>query len=109
MITPTTRRAFLGLCGAAALAAIPVRVLALAPSAKLDLKDPTAIALGYVDNAAKITAATEPTFKAGSHCGSCQLYTVAQEQGGYAPCAVVGGKLVAKTGWCKAYAAKSAG
>lgn len=104
MNTQTTRRAFLGLCGAAALAAIPVRVLAQ-NAAKLDLKDPTAAALGYVENAAKITAAKEPTFKAGSHCGSCQLYTAAKEVAGYAPCGAFGGKLVSKAGWCKAYAA----
>ena len=104
MTTQTTRRAFLGLCGAAALAIIPVRVLAQAEPAKLDLKDPTAVALGYVENAAQVTAAKEPTFKAGSHCGNCKLYSVAQEKAGYAPCGAVGGKLVAKTGWCKAYA-----
>ncbi len=99
-----TRRAFLGLCGAAALAAIPVRLLAQATPAKLDVKDPTAVALGYVENAAKITVAKEPAFKPGSHCGSCSLYVKAQEKAGYAPCGAVGGKLVAKTGWCKAFA-----
>ena len=100
-----TRRAFLGLCGAAALAAIPVRVMSQAAAAKLDLKDPTAVALGYIENAAKVTTAKEPTFKAGSHCGNCKLYVVAQEKAGYAPCGAVGGKLVNKAGWCKAYVA----
>lgn len=104
MTFQTNRRVFLGLCGAAALAAIPVRVLAQAAPAKLDLKDPTALALGYVENAAKITTTKEPTFKVGSHCGSCQLYTAAQEKAGYAPCGAMGGKLVAKNGWCKAFA-----
>ena len=99
-----TRRAFLGLCGAAALAAIPVRVLSQAAAIKLDIKDPTAIALGYVENAAKVTVAKEPTFKAGNHCGNCALYVNAQEKAGYAPCGAVGGKLVAKAGWCKAFA-----
>jgi High potential iron-sulfur protein len=99
----TNRRAFLGLCGAAALAAIPVRVLSQAPATKLDLKDPTAVALGYVENAAQLTPAKEPSFKVGSHCGSCTLYGKAQEKGGYAPCGAVGGKLVAAKGWCKAY------
>lgn len=103
MTTETTRRAFLGLCGAAALAALPVRLVAQAAPAKLDLKDPTAVALGYVENAAKVTAAKEPSFKAGSHCGNCKLYGAAQEKAGYAPCGAVGGKLVAKNGWCKAW------
>ncbi|MES2885538.1 MAG: high-potential iron-sulfur protein [Pseudomonadota bacterium] len=105
MTMPTSRRAFLGLCGAAALAAMPVRVMSQAAPAKLDLKDPTAVALGYVENTAKITVAKEPTFKAGSNCGNCALYVKAQEKAAYAPCGAVGGKLVAKAGWCKAYAA----
>lgn len=101
----TNRRAFLGLCGAAALAAIPVRVLSQTPAAKLDLKDPTAVALGYVENTAQLTAAKEPGFKAGSYCDNCKLYAKAQEKAGYAPCAAVGGKLVAAKGWCRAYVA----
>lgn len=102
----TTRRSFIGLCGAAALAAIPIRVLAqsAATAAKLGLKDPTAIALGYVENAQQLSAAKEPSFKSGSHCGNCQLYVAAQEKAGYAPCGAVGGKLVKKTAWCKAWA-----
>ena len=100
-----SRRTFLGLFGAAALAAIPVRVLAQAAPAKLDPKDATAIALGYVENAAKVTTAKEPTFKAGSQCDNCVLYVKAQEKAGFAPCGAVGGKLVAAKGWCKAYAA----
>lgn len=103
MSTETTRRAFLGLCGAAALAAIPVRLVAQGAAAKLDLKDPTAVALGYVENAAKVTAAKEPGFKPGSNCGNCKLYVPAQEKAGFAPCGAVGGKLVAKAGWCKAW------
>ena len=105
MSMQASRRTFLGLCGAAALAAIPVRAHAQAAPAKLDVKDPTALALGYVENAAKVTVAKEPTFKAGSNCGNCVLYVKAQEKAGYAPCGAVGGKLVAKAGWCKAYAA----
>lgn len=97
------RRAFLGFCGAAALAASPVRVLSEAPPAKLDLKDPTAVALGYVENAAQLTPAKEPSFKAGSYCDNCTLYVKAKEKAGYAPCGAVGGKLVAAKGWCKAY------
>ena len=43
-----TRRAFLGLCGAAALAAIPVRVLSQAAPIKLDIKDPKAFLDGIM-------------------------------------------------------------
>ncbi len=105
MNTVPTRRQFLGLCGAAALAAIPVRVIAQAAPAKLDLKDPTAVALGYIENVAKIDAKKEAAFKPGSNCGNCTLYVKAKEAGGYAPCGAVGGKLVAKAGWCRAWVA----
>lgn len=100
--SPTSRRQFLGLCGAAALAALPVRVLAQTP-ARLDPKDPMAQALGYVEQAAQLKAGKEATFKAGSNCGNCRLYVVAQESGGYAPCGAVGGKRVARAGWCRAW------
>lgn len=106
MTTSPSRRQFLGLCATAALAAIPVRVLAADPApAKLDLNDPTAKALGYVENAAKLKPGAEAAFKAGSICGNCKLYVNAQEKAGYAPCGAVGGKLVAKAGWCRAYVA----
>ena len=100
----STRREVLGLFGAAALAALPVRVIA-ADAAKLDAGDPTAKSLGFVENAAKLDAKSEPTFKAGSHCGSCALYAKATEKAGYAACGAFGGKLVPATGWCRAYAA----
>jgi hypothetical protein len=100
----TSRRAFLGLCGAAALAAIPVRVAAQG-AAKLSTTDPTAVALGYVENAAKVDAKKEPSFKPKSNCANCTLYVKAQEKGGYAPCGAFGGKLVAGAGWCKAWVA----
>ena len=99
----TSRRSFLGLCGAAALAALPIRVIAAAP-AKLDINDPNAKALGYVEDAGKLKAGQEAAFKTGSHCGSCALYAKAQEKAGHAPCGAFGGKLVASKGWCRAYA-----
>ena len=51
----TTRRVFLGLCGSAALAALPLS--ASADAAKLDVADPTAKALGYVENVSSLKAA----------------------------------------------------
>lgn len=73
---------------------------------KLSVSDPTAQALGYVEDAAKIDAKKEAAFKAGTHCAGCALYQAAQASGGYAPCGAFGGKLVAAKGWCRAYAAK---
>lgn len=106
--TEPTRRHFLklALCSAAALplAAVPD---ASAGAAHLAVDDPTAKALGYTENAAKIDPAKEAAYKKGSACASCALYQAAQAEGGYAPCAAFAGKAVNAKGWCRAYAAKS--
>ena len=99
------RRDFLRVCGAAALAAIPVRVLAQEGPQRLAVDDPLAVALAYVEDAADVDAAANPTFKPGSNCANCTLYVKAQEADGYAPCGAVGGKWVAAEGWCKVWVA----
>ncbi len=103
----TSRRSFLGLCGAAALATFPLQSMAQAAATKLDVNDPTAKSLGFVENASTLTPAKEAAFKPGSHCASCQLYGAAEAKGGYAPCGAFGGKLVPQNGWCRAYTAKA--
>src|SRR5271156_2613674 len=40
----------------------------------LDPTDPTAKALGFVTDASKVSAATAPTYKAGSKCSTCAQY-----------------------------------
>lgn len=105
MTSRTTRRAFLTLCGAAAIASMPLSSLAESAVPKLDPKDPAAKALGYVDNAAQLKPGQEANYKLGNHCGSCALYSKSQEKSGYAPCAAFPGKSVANKGWCRAYAA----
>lgn len=104
MSQANTRRQFLGLCGAAALASLPLSRAAAAAPLKIDAKDPAAKALGYVDDVAAIKAGSEAAFKPGNLCLNCVLYAKSQEKGGYAPCAVFPGKLVAARGWCRAYA-----
>lgn len=105
MSTRPTRRAFLSLCGTAALAMLPAVARAQAAPAKLAPKDPTAVALGYVEDASKLKPGQEAAYKAGNICGNCKLYAAAQEKAGFAPCGAVGGKLVAKAGWCRVYVA----
>ncbi len=70
---------------------------------KLAVTDPTAVALAYVE---KAESSKDPAYKKGTKCDTCVLYATAQAAGGYAPCGAVGGKLVAGTGWCKAYSPK---
>ena len=40
----------------------------------LDPNDPTAKALGFVNDAAKVDGKTHPTFKAGQTCGTCAQF-----------------------------------
>ena len=101
----TTRRAFfqiIPLAGAAVLCARPA-LAAAAP--QLDPKDPQAVALGYVADAAKADKAKYPKYAAGQACGNCQLF---QGKAGDAngPCPLFGGKQVGAKAWCSAYVKK---
>ena len=73
---------------------------------KLDEKDPQAVALGYVADAAKVDTKKFPKFAAGQNCANCALY---QGKAGAAsgPCALFPGKDVTAKGWCQAYAKKA--
>jgi DMSO/TMAO reductase YedYZ molybdopterin-dependent catalytic subunit len=65
--------------------------------------DPTAKALGSVEDAAKVDPAKAPTFKPGSNCGACALYQKAQAANDHAPCAAFSMKVVPAKGWCAAW------
>jgi High potential iron-sulfur protein len=73
----------------------------------LDPADPTASALGFVPDAAKVSAGANPTFKPGQKCGTC-----AQFQGkptdASAGCNIFAGHSVPAGGWCKVWALKPA-
>lgn len=74
--------------------------------AKVDEKEPQAVALGYVDDAAKAAVAKQPKYAAGQMCGSCALYSgKAGDTAG--PCVLFGGRQVASKGWCTAWAKKA--
>jgi hypothetical protein len=101
----TSRRDFIrsaALSGVVAFAASE----ALADAPVLDEKDPQAVALGYVPDAAKANKAKYPNFAAGQQCSTCQFY---QGKAGAAmgPCPLYGGKQVSAKGWCSAYAKKA--
>ncbi|MGH8504718.1 MAG: high-potential iron-sulfur protein [Stenotrophobium sp.] len=104
-----SRRQFLRNLAIAA-AALPLARLPQARAAglpHLSPADPAAKALGYTDNAAKLTAAAEPTHKKGDDCANCALYQSAQASGGFAPCAAFPGKDVNAKGWCRAHSPKT--
>lgn len=74
--------------------------------AKLEEKDPQAVALGYVQDATKADVKKYPKYAAGQNCSTCALY---QGKAGDATgnCPLFAGKPVTAKGWCSAYAKKA--
>ena len=96
-----TRRTFL-MTLAASSAALASTAQA---QAKLDEKDPQAVALGYVADATKTDTKKVPKYAAGQVCTNCALFQgkAADAWGG---CPLFAGKQVAGKGWCSAWAKK---
>jgi high potential iron-sulfur protein len=82
--------------------ALPEAYAAGAEPARLDVKDPAAIAQGYVANAAQVDIKQYPQYVPGSKCENCLLL---QGTAGdtYRPCSLFPGKLVSVSGWCKGW------
>jgi High potential iron-sulfur protein len=108
------REALRGLAIAAGVvAALPCRQAlgaaqgAQAPGAAphLDVKDPAAVAVGYVESAATVDPKKYPSYSQGSNCENC-LQLQGAAGAGYRPCTLFPGKLVAAAGWCSAWAAE---
>ena len=72
----------------------------------LDEKDPQAVVLGYVADAAKADKAKFPKYAPGQMCANCQLYQGSASDP-TAPCALFGGKRVAGKGWCSSWVEKA--
>jgi High potential iron-sulfur protein len=89
-----------------AAAPVPAPAPAAAAGGMVDEKDPQALSLGYVADAAKADKAKFASYQAGQACGSCMLYQGAAggEAGG---CGIFAGKQVAAKGWCSAYNKKA--
>jgi High potential iron-sulfur protein len=73
----------------------------------LDPNDPTAKGLGFVPDASKVSAASNPTYKAGSKCSTCAQYT-GKPGDASGPCNIFAGHTVPAGGWCSVWAAKPA-
>jgi len=69
---------------------------------KLEVSDPQAKALGYVEDSTKVDAKANPNYKPGQTCANCLQ---AQGKAGDAllPCNIFPGKLVQAKGWCKVW------
>ena len=81
---------------------LPWRRARSAEPGRLDIKDPAAVALGYVESASQVDIKKYPIFVPGSNCENClQLQGTAGNN--YRPCSLFPGKLVSVSGWCKGW------
>ena len=78
---------------AAAGAALPV----LSPA------DKAAIALGYIEDANKVDAKTNPTYKKGQHCGNCLQWADKDRKAAVAKCNLFPKNFVKNGAWCKVW------
>jgi High potential iron-sulfur protein len=85
--------------------ALPWKRVHGAEPARLDEKDPAAVALDYVSNAAGIDGTKHPGFVPGSTCENC-LQLQGSAGNNYRPCSLFPGKLVSVSGWCKGWTAE---
>ena len=89
----------------AAAGALPARSAPNADSAKLDVGDPAAVALGYVENASQVDSKKFPRYVQGSNCDNC-LQLQGKPGDNYRPCSLFPGKLVSVSGWCSGWTAE---
>jgi len=101
----TSRRQFIRIIPLAGATFVAGRTAFAADAPMVDEKDPPAVALGYVSDAAKADKAKFASYAAGQNCGSCQLYQGKADPAGICP--LFAGKRVAAKGWCSAFAKKA--
>jgi len=90
--------------GGAALTLPYARARADEPN-RLDVKDPAAVALGYVLDAGQVDVKKYPSYVKGSNCENClQLQGTAGNN--YRPCSLFPGRLVSVSGWCSGWTAE---
>jgi hypothetical protein len=90
---------------AAATALLRPRPSQAAEPPHLDVKDPAAVKLGYVESAGQIDPKKYPAYVKDSNCENCLLL---QGTSGahYRPCSLFPGKLVSVSGWCSGWSAE---
>lgn len=103
----TTRRIFMMHVAAASSVLAASGVMAQTAAAKLDEKDPQAVALAYNADSTKVDAKKFPKHTTEQKCSNCQLYT-GKGKDPMGPCTLFAGKQVAAPGWCSAYVKKAA-
>ncbi len=102
-MSDSSRRTFMiqvAACGSALAAGN-----ALAQPARLDEKDPQAVALSYVHDSAKADMKKFPKHSKDNKCNNCALYQ-GKPTDAWGGCPLFGAKQVAGPGWCSAWAKK---
>ena len=99
----TSRRTFMLTVAATGAALTAKRALA---QARLDEKDPQAVALGYVADSTKADAKKFPKHAATQICSGCALWQ-SKPSDAMGNCALFAGKQVNAKGWCSAWAKKA--
>jgi hypothetical protein len=102
MTQSLSRRAVVKTLGLSAAATLVVRRSVGNEPARLDVKDPAAVAVGYVENAARVDIKKYPSYVQGSNCENC-LQLQGKAGDAFRPCTLFKGKLVAAAGWCTAW------
>jgi len=97
-----TRRTFLITVAAGGAVLAP----AARAQARLDEKDPQAVALGYVAVATKTDTRKYPKYAPGQVCSNCALYQ-GKPADAWGGCPLFAGKQVAGKGWCSAWVKKT--
>ena len=100
------RRQFLNLCAGAFAATLAARGSRAADLPHLASSDPTAVALGYAEDSAKVDQAKFPQHKPTQACAKCQQFTK-QEGSTYGTCVIFAGRSVSERGWCGAFVEKA--
>jgi hypothetical protein len=72
----------------------------------LDPTDPVAQSLGFVQDASKVVANLNATFKPGQRCGGCMQYR-GNPSDATAGCSIYSGHSVPSGGWCRAFAQRA--
>ncbi len=68
--------------------------------------DPTAMALGYVEDTTAVDKARFPQHSDDQKCSNCQLIQ-GEDGAAWRPCQIFPGKAVAADGWCSAWVKKA--
>lgn len=104
-MSPTTRRCFM-IQAVAGTGAVLATATAGAQPARLEEKDPQAVALGYRHDTNQVDKARHPRHAATQRCDNCQLF-VGKVNDAWGGCPLFGTRQVAGPGWCSAWVRKS--